>query len=57
MFGDQWVCLCGTRNFCLREKCRSCGRTEEEGKIKEESWMEIIASVIEINDHGEKERN
>lgn len=26
MFGDQWICSCGTHNFFMRPKCRECGQ-------------------------------
>lgn len=57
MWGDQWICVCGTHNFFIRKKCRTCGRAEEEGKVKEEGWAEVMEGVIEVNKHGEKENN
>jgi hypothetical protein len=26
MWGDQWLCSCGTENFFMRRKCRDCSR-------------------------------
>ena len=25
VWGDQWLCPCGTHNFFMRTKCRDCG--------------------------------
>lgn len=31
MFGDQWLCPCGSENIFLRAKCRNCGQQKLEG--------------------------
>lgn len=41
MFGDQWICPCGTHNIFLREHCRDCGIARGPG-AKTETAEEII---------------
>ena len=46
MWGDQWICKCGTHNFIERKKCRSCGKPKEEA-ISEEDWITVMDRVTE----------
>lgn len=50
MWGDQWICQCGTHNFILRKHCRDCGKPKEAASTGEESWVEVMENVIAINE-------
>jgi hypothetical protein len=41
MFGDQWICPCGTHNIFLRANCRDCGIARG-ADAKTETAEEII---------------
>jgi hypothetical protein len=39
IWGDQWLCPCGTHNLFLRKKCRDCG----EAKLPDEKLEPALA--------------
>ncbi len=56
LWGDQWICKCGTHNFCLRKKCRDCGEEKEKASVGEESWVEVMDAVIVKNEKEEQKQ-
>ena len=36
IYGEQWICKCGTHNLFIRERCRNCAEIRV-NKIGEES--------------------
>ncbi|MBI2003667.1 MAG: hypothetical protein HYS78_01685 [Parcubacteria group bacterium] len=57
MWGEQWVCPCGFHNFILREKCRNCGRRQEEA-VANESPFEVMDRIsgMTLEELREEER-
>lgn len=49
MWGEQWICRCGTHNFFVREYCRDCGVPRLVGEIGYESVFEVMANVEKHN--------
>jgi hypothetical protein len=48
MYGEQWVCKCGTHNFFGRIYCRSCHGREDETSVKNESALEVMDNYIKL---------
>jgi hypothetical protein len=48
IWGDQWLCPCGTANLFLRKKCRTCG----EPQLPDEK----LETVFEAVERAGKER-
>lgn len=44
IWGDQWVCGCGTHNLILRRKCRDCGLPQEL-KLANEALGEMMTAI------------
>ena len=42
LWGEQWICECGTHNFILRETCRDCKKSKQKTSIGEKSWVDVI---------------
>lgn len=50
MWGEQWICRCGTHNLWLREVCRECGAPRIVGEVSRESPFDVMGNVEKIYD-------
>jgi hypothetical protein len=49
IWGDQWVCTCGTHNLYLRGHCRSCHeKRPDEADL--ETWRQVLTGRFRASD-------
>jgi len=46
LYGEQWICKCGTHNLTVRSHCRTCGGPQTE-KVGEEDEFQVTQRVFD----------
>jgi hypothetical protein len=57
IYGDQWICRCGTHNLELRVKCRECGQPKGNA-VGHETAKEVLERFNREGDnHGNEDKD